>query len=565
MFQLIKKHWLLSIILGLYIFFVGSTLQWGLPNNQRVFIYHMDEWHQLMSVRAVKNALTTTVPGAAHGTVFHFFLSGIYLFVFSLLGIIDTSAITNAISDFEMQHTIFLIARSSTLVFGIGTIILFYILVQKYFSQKAWLATFLFAFAPTWMTFSGYFKYDIALLFWVVFSLVLLQWYAQKPNVKRYFIAGIPVALAFGTKISAPPLFLLYLFSFFCFDSSWKKNLRYFFIGFVWTFFLSLLVGFPNLLLGRADYTELLYTVLVQAPGDIPLTYEGKPWWFYLIVDQMPTNFGHVVSLLFAGSLLYWVVVLLLKKRQFFSTHKHIVWVSVGFFLFLASLLPLRVMATGNRALVLLPFIVLLVHEFLIDFGRLLREYVNHGWSKKLINTFNIGDKLWFVMFTQSILLTLCVIHAFESVSWLSVKWGVDPRVSSSTWIVENIKEGETIGLEDAPIYQYVPDLLLKDYFEQEYEVSQGLYQYQVINEESEAFPTYVILSNHDVSNIRIYTTDKPALLDRLNQEGYVEFASFTPDFGLYKLFGDAQSFSVAHMVTSPTKISIYKKITEVE
>src|SRR3989344_2372378 len=106
------------IISLLYAVLSISVIDWGIPNNQHPFTYHMDEWHQLQSVRATFKYLTPNIEGAAHGTIFHFVLSGIYLAPFYLLRIVDPFLIKSGLSEIAMQAKLFEILRLNTLMFG---------------------------------------------------------------------------------------------------------------------------------------------------------------------------------------------------------------------------------------------------------------------------------------------------------------------------------------------------------------------------------------------------------------------------------------------------------------
>lgn len=111
----------ISLIILFYILAMLSVIHWGIPNPDHPFNYHMDEWHQFMSVKEVFKHLSNNVPGAAHGTMLQFIITGFYLVPFYVLHIIDPFALKNSISNLGMQEEIFTILRLNSLIFGILT------------------------------------------------------------------------------------------------------------------------------------------------------------------------------------------------------------------------------------------------------------------------------------------------------------------------------------------------------------------------------------------------------------------------------------------------------------
>ena len=59
------KKSLLILVIIFYSALLLSFLSWGVPNSAHPFTYHMDEWHQLMAVKAIVKYGTTTIPGSA--------------------------------------------------------------------------------------------------------------------------------------------------------------------------------------------------------------------------------------------------------------------------------------------------------------------------------------------------------------------------------------------------------------------------------------------------------------------------------------------------------------------
>ena len=164
-------------IIFIYFLAMISVIDWGIPNPNHPYNYHMDEWHQLESIKFLFKYGSPNLPGAANGTVFHFLLSGIYLLPFVLLKIIDPFSIKSGIDSLAMQQKLFEILRLNTLIFGVLSLFMLSNLVKKYFKSSATLPLVFFTITPLWLSLSNYFKYDIALIFWVIASLFYLLKY----------------------------------------------------------------------------------------------------------------------------------------------------------------------------------------------------------------------------------------------------------------------------------------------------------------------------------------------------------------------------------------------------
>jgi len=159
------------------------------------------------------------------------------------------------------------------------------------------------------------------------------------------------------------------------------------------------------------------------------------------------------------------IIYLLFKRKlkDFQIMHKNYLFLTLIFILFALSLYPLKSGALGNRALVLLPFIAIAVGSLL---------------------TLLLSIKNRTVAVCMALIIILVFLsQAFDSYKFFKFKMNVDTRVSSSGWIVNNIKPGETIGIENIPIYQLLPDVILKDFYLQQYsKQGENLYRYQVVN-----------------------------------------------------------------------------------
>jgi hypothetical protein len=128
---------LVTIIIVIYILLMLSIINWGNPNLNHPYNYHMDEWHQFMAVKSLYQHGTPNVEGAAHGTVFQFILSGIYLVPFIMLHIIHIGLLKVSLVE---QNTLFIILRINTLLFGILSLIVIALFLLQFLEAVSWVA-----------------------------------------------------------------------------------------------------------------------------------------------------------------------------------------------------------------------------------------------------------------------------------------------------------------------------------------------------------------------------------------------------------------------------------------
>jgi hypothetical protein len=539
------------------------TITWGIPNPNHPFLYHMDEWHQFMSVRAVFKQLSNNVPGAAHGPMLQFILTGFYLIPFYLLHIINPFVLKSSLDALTIQEKIFILLRLNTVLFGIGSISGIYFISKKYLKINPLLASLLFLATPVWIMLSGYFKYDIALIFWIICSLGFLLNYRDHPTRKNFLISCAICALTLATKISALPVIPIYVVAFLLFTPKLRQNSSWAFLGTAVFIGVFCLVGIPDVLLHRGDYREFLYSNLISGPQTTQNIKLNANEFFYLFFRHYPVIFGHAFFFLILVSLVFFLLLLAKKtlssrpkRRDLFksvTTFKKIprltlftrndsrtnIFLISSFLFFLVSILPLKMTATGNRSLVLLPFFTLLCA---LAVQKLQRQLPT---SKILIN---------------SILVAIICIQFFETYSWINIKLSPDPRQTSSVWIQTHIPQHSHIGLENIPIYQMIPDLILKDYYTGNFNPkAKTQYQYAIIDAKTKQLPPYIIISGADYETTYLKTSPKKDLINRLKKSGYKQIAEFTPNLKLYYLFNNELNYYLSAIIPSDP-ITIYQK-----
>lgn len=529
------KNKFLFCVLIIYAVLMLSVIDWGIPNVNHPFTYQMDEWHQLQAARTTFKDLSANVPGSAHGTMFYFILSGIYLIPFILFGAIDPFAITSSVNFLSLQHKLFEILRLNTLIFGLLSIFFIARIAKEHFKINQNMAVILFTVSPLWLALSNYFKYDIALIFWIVASLYYLLKFAEKPNLRNYLIAGAFCSLAVATKISASPLLIAYIISFFWFSRKGKRKFKDLGIGLFVFCIIFVVLGIPDLILGKGEYNEFLYSNLIAGPsgyGNLILGFNN--WWQYWLLKIFPIDFGYGFIAVYFFGVAYWITLVIksiLNHKLFFFKKEF--FLLFCFILFFMSLIPLSLGANGNRLLVLLPFFALLSGSFLQRIKGILINY-------KFL--FNI---LFILIF---------IIQFYQSMILIYIKWVPDVRQTSSQWLKENVRRNTLIGIENIPIYQLLPDIIVKEFYSKDKN-----YGYQIIDASSKTIPSLVVVAGKELDALYFRESDKKRLLKRLQDEEYKEIVEFKPPKILY-LFAENELNYFASGLAPISTISIFKK-----
>ncbi len=535
-----------TLIILVYIMAMLSVISWGIPNISHPFPYHMDEWHQSQSVRDLFKYGTSNIAGAANGTIFQFFLTGIYLIPFYVFGIVNPFAIKSSVTNLDLQQRLFEVLRMNTLLFGIMSVILVYYLSRKYFKSNGFITACLFTTSPIWLMLSNYFKYDIFLVFWILLSLLFLLRYISSPKTLNFVLAGIVSGLAFSVKVSAIPLFPAYVLMFFLYTSRFIGKLKVLLIGILAFITTIIFFGIPDIIFGKGNMLGYLQSNLVDVPKTMANNFNfGMNYWLYYLSRIYPITFGTALYVSFFISVVGLAVFFVREikhshLRKFLQRNKNYLFFVIVFVLFVLSLYPLGIGALGNRVLVLLPFMAITVGMFLT----------------KLLSVKRMLAKLLIAF----VILMIVALQSFQSYKYFKLKFDINPRVVSSEWILKNIKPNTTIGIESIPIYQFLPDIIVKDFYSQQYGLkTKPKFSYRVISFKDK-FPKIVIVTNDVLESDFWLQSDKVMLVEKLQKEGYKIVKRFEPDSKYFPSERDRFDFTIAALVPFSAEISVYEK-----
>jgi hypothetical protein len=200
----------------------------------------------------------------------------------------------------------------------------------------------------------------------------------------------------------------------------------------------------------------------------------------------------------------------------------------------MVSLIPLRLSGGGNRGFVLLPFIVLIV-------SLMYKEITKSSFSNNLIKAF-----LYFMI----------ILQIFLSVYWIQLKMIKSSQELASEWIIENISKNKTIGLENVPIYQNIPDILQKEFYFNQYNIkNDNKYLYEIVDSKTAKLPSVVVITNDDLENKLLIKSPKKDLVNRLKNEKYIKVKVFRQKTILNDI-----DYQLTGLLASPANISVFIK-----
>jgi glycosyltransferase involved in cell wall biosynthesis len=525
----------LTIIVSVYSVMLLSVVNWGIPNTSHPFTYHMDEWHQLQAVRSVFKFGTNNIAGAANGPMFQFILSGIYLIPFYFLKIINPFVIKSSVGSLGIQENLFIILRLNTLLFGILSIIILWKTLKRFIKINPFFPTFLFAFSPIWISLSNYFKYDIALMFWLMLSMYQIMKYIEKPSLKLFLVASFVSSLAVCTKISAMPILLVLVIAYLIVFKQTNNKVRIIILGLLTFVVTFVLMGIPDLvLLHKGSYYEYFYSNIVSGPNLTENFILKFPWYLYLLIVQYPILFGISFYLIFIVSLFYVIFKMIYKWLKNKQSERKVIFLLFSLVLFGISLAVLKINAWGNRSLVLLPFMALIVAYLLKD----LRKY---------------SKNIYYIL-----LVILLIIQCIQTFDINFIKLRKNTREISSEWFVKNISNKEIIGLENIPIYQGIPDVLLKDYYLQN-KSNNINYKFKIVDSKTLNLPQTLVVTNFDFDKVMVRDSEKRKLMSRVFINKYKKIDSFLSNFLIIDKVFNYNDIYFAGLIPL-TSIDIYKK-----
>lgn len=419
-----------------------------LPRNFYNLIrsYHPDEYFIIKVLASMK-------PEKFDFNPHQFAIGGAYLylvgFLFYFLSKLKIIKLTKDLSFYfynpEEIGKFYIAGRLITVIFGIGVIILSYLIAKKLYrgKNKCLLIPFFLSFSPLIILNSLYMYVDIPGLFWIMLSLYYSLKIFENPDYKNFFLSGIFSGLACGTKINLFISIFIPLFSSILILKDIKKfliSLIYISGGFLLSFGLTnpyFFITFPLPIVELKQHTPLSFS------GNFYFKALGYGIGWPLFILSLIGIFSNRENFL--------------KKERFLL----FLWISL-YFLFIS-------LFSKNYARYILPIVpslIILGYEFFLIEGK--NKFLNH---------------------TKKVLLYFSLLYAFiYGISFKSLFLRENVRTEAGKWIKENIEKGKSIGVCEVPWQFQMPPF---DYFE---------YKMIVLNYDFEKLkknlPDYFIISS---------------------------------------------------------------------
>ncbi len=205
----IKPHCLLVLIISIGLIMRVSVLFWGLPVIPDVYCpdlnaacYHADEGDAVAPAVLFPGNYLSDNRFLGYGTVLPY-LSGMTMILFK--GLFPDS--------YHYGVIVWAVARVYSILFGVGTILLTYLLALKLFQQKrvSLLSALLVSIAPQHVLSSAIAKPDILMGLLLVLNFLLLYKALERPTRRAFIVFGIATGLLLGTSITSSFFLIIFL------------------------------------------------------------------------------------------------------------------------------------------------------------------------------------------------------------------------------------------------------------------------------------------------------------------------------------------------------------------
>jgi hypothetical protein len=418
------------IVLALAVRLVGIT--WGLPN-----IFHVDEnWFAQLAMKHFRGDLN---PHFFHVPSLYTYLVtgvwGLYYLGGKALGTFSSPADFN--EAYLHNATVFiLLGRLITVLFGVGTVILLYLVGKEMFNFRTGLLAALFlTFSLDHVKISHDFVPDVAMVFFLLPSFFFIWRVYVRGRIGDYLLAGLFAGLAFATKYGGLFLFLPLVLAHLFRQSekkrplwSWILDLRLLGAGLV--FIAVFFLGTPYALL---DFPKFKTDFVWQSQHLTSIGHYGSstamPSWLFYFRHGFKENIGSLAQWLCLGGL----VLGLARRRK-----KDILLLSMPLLMFI--LIGTWKAYATRYLLPIIPFFILLAAVFL-DF---LLAHIGPLWRKMKIRL-RPGLEKTMAAALAAVFFVSPVLRVFRFDQQLTRP---DTRVVAERWIEANIPPRARIATE---------------------------------------------------------------------------------------------------------------------
>jgi len=445
--------------MGVYVVQHPNEEEKKLPRNlyNPIRSYHPDEYYVIKSLGSMNPVKLDFNPH-------QFGICGVYLyFIGVLLFLLEKIHFVKLVKDlgFYFLHPeeiakLYIVGRVVTAFYGVGVVLLSYLLCKKISKSESWgfFTGFSILFSPLILLNSHYMYVDIPGVFWIITSLYMTVLFVEKFSFRKLFIAGALAGFAGGTKITFLTSFIIPLFGLLLIWSGWKKLLKEVVLvtgGFITSFALTnpyFFITFPEPLIELKQHTGL--------------SFQGK---FYIL--SLIYGLGLPLLLFILAGFLFVLITLKRKGTQ----EKKIIFLFIFWIIFFFVFISIFSKNFSRYILPIVPVSIILS---------------GIGWYWFFENRGKI-ERISAIVF---IIIVMCFTFVY-GMSYELLFISKNIRTEAGEWIKENISKGSTIGVSEFPWQFQMPPF---DYFK--YKVIVTGYNTKSVIQKS---PKYIIFSSLQV------------------------------------------------------------------
>lgn len=369
----------------------------------------------------------------AHLLMYVLFLSfGIYFVTGRVLGYFSAPH-SFYMAFLKQPMSFYLIGRAESVMLGILTIIIIYLIAKKSFNREIALLSALFlAVSPLHSGYSQLIRADILMTFLVTLSFLFSIYVFEKRELKYYLLSGICIGLGIATKYPAAVAIIPFVLAHFlpkeenesCIKRLFDKRL----IMGLGCILIAFIVSAPFVLLDIRKTTKLfMYEAGANDTSGIIATPFQKYWWF--VTYAMNQGHGTIVQILSGIGISYLIIrrnrrdILLLSFPIAF-----IICIGLLRIRFTYGLLPIT-----HWVLPILPLTSVFGAVGLVKISG---EGENLSWMKLNL----------FIPLVAVVSVAAPVYHIIYN-DWLNLQ--KHPRAIANEWVEQNIPQGSIIAVEE--------------------------------------------------------------------------------------------------------------------
>ena len=428
-------------------------LNWYLPDT-----YELDEYYTIrISLRFLRYG--TFNPGSFMWPSLYFYIQAIGYGLYYLWQLLLQSV--SSLGDLT-QTEIFIVGRSTTVLYGVGTVLLVYFIGQRMYSKKVGVLSSLFlAFTLLHVKYSRIIRPDVPMTFFITLSFLCLYLIFERGKVRDYILATVFAGFSIATKYTGViliiPIFLAHFFRGLkekktLFSIFFSKKILLILLFIVGGFFIAFPYGFSR-------FSSLLHTIRSWLEGlnNVTANNQGDmSSWIYYIVRALNYGMGQPLEIFSLAAVIYAI---------WRHTKKDILLISfpLAYYLIMGSFLR----HFDRYILPVVPFLVIAAAMFLV-------EIVSR------VSFFKLRKNLSIVVLTLSIAL----FPSVQVIRYVDLMTEEGTGLQAKEWILENIPRDKRIIYEtySPPIPRHSKKDVGKVGFNSLDQYKKGGYDYIIIN-----------------------------------------------------------------------------------